>query len=366
MMYRFFEKDRLLPVPQRIRLRGPYRGRGVGIAFIDSGFQPHPDLTWPGRIAAHKDFSHRGAELFGPAEVLTWHGLQTAVVGAGNGALSRRRYRSCAPESHVALLKVKGPGRIRLDDFIDCLWWVMREGRHHGIRIAVFAVAMDPGVDRYGYVDAAIESLTKAGICVVAAAGNSYQTPLVPPASAPAAITVGGYVDHNSADPRRFTPYPGPLTASKPDLLGPAAYIPTPLHPDHPLFLQSRVLWKLHGLPDEQLRAAFVGAIRFLRLSPSARRLRAPVMRSILRARIYSEKLVTDFYQHGDGTSFAAPIVGSVIACMLEANPRLTPRHVRDILFETAARRIGAVPVLNAPEAIASAERARSTAQIAG
>jgi len=47
-------------------------------------------------------------------------------------------------------------------------------------------------------------------------------------------------------------------------------------------------------------------------------------------------KLITPHYQHVEGTSFAAPIVASTIACLLEANPALTPLIVRDVLKETA------------------------------
>ncbi|MFT8131105.1 S8 family serine peptidase, partial [Salmonella enterica] len=43
-------------------------------------------------------------------------------------------------------------------------------------------------------------------------------------------------------------------------------------------------------------------------------------------------------YQHVDGTSFAAPIVASVIAQMLEANPTLTPAAIKNILISTADR----------------------------
>jgi serine protease AprX len=39
-----------------------------------------------------------------------------------------------------------------------------------------------------------------------------------------------------------------------------------------------------------------------------------------------------------DGTSFAAPIVSSTVACMLEANPQLTPPQVKRILIDTAER----------------------------
>jgi serine protease AprX len=39
-----------------------------------------------------------------------------------------------------------------------------------------------------------------------------------------------------------------------------------------------------------------------------------------------------------DGTSFSAPIVSSVIAQMLEANPNLTPQQIKKILISTAER----------------------------
>ena len=51
---------------------------------------------------------------------------------------------------------------------------------------------------------------------------------------------------------------------------------------------------------------------------------------------IAQRKLITPHYQHVDGTSFAAPLTASVIGCMLEANPDLTPLLVRDILLKTA------------------------------
>jgi serine protease AprX len=43
-------------------------------------------------------------------------------------------------------------------------------------------------------------------------------------------------------------------------------------------------------------------------------------------------------YKYVDGTSFSAPIVSSVVAQMLEANPSLTPSEVKKILIATAER----------------------------
>jgi 1,4-alpha-glucan branching enzyme len=41
---------------------------------------------------------------------------------------------------------------------------------------------------------------------------------------------------------------------------------------------------------------------------------------------------------HVDGTSFAAPIVSSVIAQLLEINPDLTPSEIRSIIVSTAIK----------------------------
>ncbi len=53
-------------------------------------------------------------------------------------------------------------------------------------------------------------------------------------------------------------------------------------------------------------------------------------------SRINRAKYVSPDYQHVDGTSFASPIIASVAAQMLEANPKLTPADLREGLTSTA------------------------------
>ncbi len=71
-------------------------------------------------------------------------------------------------------------------------------------------------------------------------------------------------------------------------------------------------------------------------------------------------------YMAQDGTSFAAPIVSSIVAHMFEANPNLSPAQVKEILMETARPVPGAdrfsagAGALNAQAAIEKA------AQLAG
>ena len=67
-------------------------------------------------------------------------------------------------------------------------------------------------------------------------------------------------------------------------------------------------------------------------------------LRQFVEAKISSEKIINHSYKHVDGTSFAAPIVSSVVAQMLEANPALTPQQAKRILIDTAER-ISNVPV---------------------
>ncbi|MCA1630394.1 MAG: S8 family peptidase [Acidobacteria bacterium] len=48
--------------------------------------------------------------------------------------------------------------------------------------------------------------------------------------------------------------------------------------------------------------------------------------------------MISESYKYVDGTSFSAPIVSSIAACMLEANPELTPQQIKRILIDTSER----------------------------
>ena len=61
-------------------------------------------------------------------------------------------------------------------------------------------------------------------------------------------------------------------------------------------------------------------------------------IRAFVDTMLTRQKIVAAHYQHVDGTSFAAPIVSSVVAQMLEANPTLTPASIKNILISTADR----------------------------
>jgi len=57
--------------------------------------------------------------------------------------------------------------------------------------------------------------------------------------------------------------------------------------------------------------------------------------------KLHEGNVINQHYKFVDGTSFASPIVASVIACMLEANPNLTPQQIKRVLIDTAERVAG-------------------------
>ncbi len=70
----------------------PYTGKGVYAAVLDSGVAAHPDLR--GRIAVFKDFVSNKSTAYDD----NGHGTHVSGILAGNGAVSKGKYRGIAPE----------------------------------------------------------------------------------------------------------------------------------------------------------------------------------------------------------------------------------------------------------------------------
>ena len=66
--------------------------------------------------------------------------------------------------------------------------------------------------------------------------------------------------------------------------------------------------------------------------------LRIPLLRQLITIKLREGNVINQYYKYVDGTSFAAPIVSSIIACMLEANSKLIPQQIKRILISTAER----------------------------
>jgi serine protease AprX len=330
-------RPQVLAIPERIEADLELAGRGVVIGFIDSGFFPHPDLMRPSRrIVAYVDAARAEpvADDFLLAHPAAWHGTMTACAAAGNGYLSAGRYRGLASEAGVVFIKCTDElGHIRGKHVAHAIRLPLRHPELE-IRILNVSVGVDADDPHLADVFAAVREVTRAGVTVFAAAGNREGALPEAPASAPEAITVGGWDDGNTRDADDDTRFPSSSGGGKPDLLAPAIWLPAPMLPGTAEAREAVILFQLVSVLEEALeRAAFAGRKQAL-----SDRDRASIEGTLAAtvARIQHRKFITMDYQHVEGTSFAAPITASVAAQMLEVDPTLTPALIREGLRATA------------------------------
>ncbi len=358
----------VIPTPIRLDADPSYTGKGVTIAFLDSGFYMHPDLTEPdNRIIAFEDISKRRGELtcWGAPKPWDWHGTQTSVAAAGNGHLSNGVYRGLASDAKVVLVKVGAFGKVKEEHIARGLEWVLENRERYNIRVVNISLGGDEDVPHeFSAADRAAEEAVRQGVTVVAAAGNSGCTPkhhTTPPGNSPSVITVGGYDDRNQLGLEDVATYCSSfgLTADgivKPDIVAPAMWVAAPILPDTDLFSRAEALSQLAAEPDyalatlarpdsnarQQLSETVRKAWDTARLPESLAGADAQTIRAALEEALKADKIVAAHYQHVDGTSFAAPLVSSIVAQMLEANPGLAPRAIKHLLVSTAVRISGA------------------------
>lgn len=367
----------VIPTPLRLDADERYAGRGVTIAFLDSGFHPHPDLTEPAnRIIAFYDVAGEIASLETdqPSQSSQWHGTQTSVVAAGNGHLSDGVYRGLASESKLVLVKVSAAGRITEENIARGLEWVIENRERYGIRVLNISLGGDEDIPcSQSIIDRAAEEAIRQGITVVAAAGNnglSEKHSSTPPANSPSVITVGGYDDNNLVEKKNLNLYHSNYGATadgtvKPEIIAPAMWIATPILPGTSAYTEAESLSRIHHAPDYLLRNLTRKLWREAALPESLAEADPYTIRRTVESNLHRNKTVATHYQHGDGTSFAAPIVSSVIAQMLEANPNLSPTTIKNILISTASRIAGEAivrqgyGVLNARRAVGVAKSER-------
>jgi serine protease AprX len=169
-------------------------GTGVGIAVIDSGIYPHPDVK--SRIVYRKSFIGGGIQVddYG-------HGTHVAGIAAGNGSVaskngSFRTFRGIAPNANLLDLRVLDAHGMSNDSIVlAALEQAVKLKNQYNVRIINLSLGRpiyesctkDP-------LCQAVEAASKQGIVVVVAAGNlgrnGYAT-VLSPGNSPRAITVG-------------------------------------------------------------------------------------------------------------------------------------------------------------------------------
>jgi serine protease AprX len=277
---------RLTSVPSR------YDGDDVTVAVIDTGVSPAADLR--NAVARRVEFTpgHDGIDRFG-------HGTHMAGIIAGDGSASWGKWRGVAPDADLVSVKVAGPdGATDVSVVLTALQWVVANKDRLGIRVLNLAFGTD---SKSPYLtdplDYAVERAWRAGILVVAAAGNRGPDAgtISKPGDDPFVLTVG------AADVRGTTDGGDDLVAPF-SSRGPTA----------------------DGVPKPDLVAPGTSIVS-VRAPGSLADLDRP------------EARVGTAYFKGTGTSQAAAIVSGIAALLFEADPSLTPDEAKAALVGTTS-----------------------------
>ena len=340
----------VLSTPLRLDAVNEFTGRGVTIAFLDSGFFPHPDLTKPhNRILGYRSLLLQegdDSQLYKP-DVASWHGMMTSVVAAGNGYLSNGFYRGIAPDANVVLFKLARTGRITEQNIQDGLEWVLENRTKYGIKVVNISAGGDfENSHLHDSLSPTVETCVSQGLVIVCAVGNAGHIPnhpVYPPASSPSCIAVGGLDDNNSINRAKRGMYRssyGPTVdgLQKPEVIAPSIWVPAPILPGTPTAQEVDLLETLDKATDDKLHEIILANAGINAELDAAVDRPVHSIRQIVTLKRRQENVITKHYKYVDGTSFAAPIVSSIVAQMFEANPSLTPQQVKQILIKSAER----------------------------
>lgn len=265
------------------------RGQGVGIALLDTGVSPHPDLA--GRLVSSADLTREGDFLDNYG-----HGTFLAGLIAGDGTTSSGRFTGVAPGAHLMSVKVAGAdGATTLGQVLYGLQLIDSSKDRYNIRVVNIALA-GPAVSGPDPLVLAVERLWADGLVVVAAAGNSGPGTgsIASPAVDPYIVTVGSTDEHGTPSvdddtvPSWSARGPSVYSMAKPDLVAP-------------------------GKSLVSLRAAGSSADHE---NPQAR--------------------VGDHYFRGSGTSMSAAIASGAAALLLQSDPSFSPDEVKGVLMAEA------------------------------
>src|SRR5439155_5205029 len=148
-----------------------YNGAGVGVALVDTGVVPVPDLV--NHVVERVDFTPEadGYDRFG-------HGTHMAGIIVGDGTSSGGQYVGVAPGANLISVKVAGyNGATDVSVVMAGLQWVVSHKSQFNIRVMNLSFGTDSkqpySVDPLDY---AVEQAWKAGIFVVVSAGNTGPT----------------------------------------------------------------------------------------------------------------------------------------------------------------------------------------------
>ena len=163
-------------------------GEGVTLCVMDTGINPHCDLSVPKNRIVHFEDMVGGEDM--PYDD-NGQGTFVAGVACGDGLTSAREVVGVAPKANVLGIKVIGDkGESGTFKILDGMQWLFDNFRQYGVKV----VCMSFGAEPLSYADPlkiGVEMLSRSGLIVVAAAGNSGENSLKSPAISNEIIAVG-------------------------------------------------------------------------------------------------------------------------------------------------------------------------------
>jgi len=187
-----------------------YTGKGVDVAVIDTGVTPVSGLNAPGKVINGPDLSVESQNSSLQYLDTNGHGTFMAGLIAGNDGQASG-YRGVAPDARILSVKVGvADGGVDVSQVIAAIDWIVQHRNDNGLNVRVINLSYGTnssqpyGIDPLAY---AVEQAWKAGIVVVAAAGNAgYQKgassqPLADPAYDPEILAVGAADTSGTATP---------------------------------------------------------------------------------------------------------------------------------------------------------------------
>jgi serine protease AprX len=179
-----------------------FTGAGVGIALIDTGVAPVPGLS-AGLVVNGPDLSFESQS--GALRYLDTYGHGTHMAGimVGNGTADPNSL-GLAPKAKLTSIKVgTASGAVDATQVIAAIDWVVQHRRddpYYPIRVINLAYGAGGTPNHLtDPVMAAAEYAWRAGIVVVAAAGNGPHTKLSNPAKDPFVLSVGSAATYGTA-----------------------------------------------------------------------------------------------------------------------------------------------------------------------
>lgn len=195
------------------------KGKGIGIAIIDSGVYPHSDLTTPyNRISLFIDLINN---LNYPYDD-NGHGTCTAGIIAGNGKKSNGMYSGIAPESSIYSYKAfDKTGKGYFSDILYAMELVSKEAEKGVIKILCLPFEL-LGYNTFlqNLFDSLISLINSKNITCIIPSGSSKNLDgsITGLALCDRCITVSGYDSTNAIQPYTYSSSGSTRKDTKPNL----------------------------------------------------------------------------------------------------------------------------------------------------